>query len=306
VENVMGIPIGTHAKTLLAIGLLTLVGTSWAAGLSATPSKNAVEKVIEAYQRLRSYTLSRANDLREEGLEEQAQMLEEAVQTADSLMLEAKEAYQAGDIDTAAQKVREAFNTIREALIAVGESPGELNAARRLMEAIARHRRALRRLESAVQRLEKLGVDVSDLKESLAEADALLTEAQTLVREGNLAEAAQKVAEAHRIMVSVANRLREIAKEILQDELLERSDRIVQAVERTISRLEEAEQRLIEANRTDAAARVAEVRQKLQRLLEDFNLYVQSGDKEGAKQVLMEMVSILRSILRYLRGLKGE
>ena len=114
------------------------------------------------------------------------------------------------------------------------------------------------------------------------------------------------MAEAHRIMVSVANRLREIAKEILQDELLERSDRIVQAVERTISRLEEAERRLIEANRTDAAARVAEVRQKLQRLLEDFNLYVQSGDKEGAKQVLMEMVSILRSILRYLRGLKGE
>jgi len=297
----MGVLSGTHARALLAISLLAMMALNWTPGLSATPTKNAVARVIEAYQRLRAYALNRASDLREQGMEEQAETLEEAVQTADSLMQEAKEAYQAGDLETASEKVREAFNTTREALIAVGESPGEM-AARRLMAAIARHKRALRKLRSAVQRVENLGIDVSELKDDLARADTLLQEAEDLVREGNLAEATQKVSEAHRILVSVASRLREIAREVLKDRIMERSDEIVQAVERTISRLEEAEQRLILENKTQAAAKVAEVRQKLEDLLEDFHSCVQSGDEEGVEQILIEMVRALRSIARYLRG----
>jgi len=291
----------TRAAMALALVVLAAGGTFMAlASADPSPSGRVVSKILKEYARLRSYALNRAEELQEEGRIEEAQAIESAVQEADSLIQEAREAYQSGNLSLAGQKVREAFNTIMEALRGVGETPG-VPIARRVAAGIERNRRLLGRLSIAVSRLEKLGVEVTDLKEALATASSLLDEAQSLLEEGHPVAAAQKLAEAHKILVEVVGRVREIVRQTGNVNVTERAEKIVEMVERTISKLEEVEQRLIQANRTDAAARVAQVRVRLEELLSQFESQVQAGDEEGARQTLRQMMYILRAIARHLR-----
>ncbi len=291
----------TRAAMALALVVLAAGGTFMAlASADPSPSGRVVSKILKEYARLRSYALNRAEELQEEGRIEEAQAIESAVQEADSLIQEAREAYQSGNLSLAGRKVREAFNTIMEALRGVGEAPG-VPIARRVAAGIERNRRLLGRLSIAVSRLEKLGVDVTDLKEALTTASSLLDEAQSLLEEGHPVAAAQKLAEAHKILVEVVERVREIVRQTGNVNVTERAEKIVEMVERTISKLEEVEQRLIQANRTDAAARVAQVRVRLEELLSQFESQVQAGDEEGARQTLRQMMYILRAIARHLK-----
>ena len=294
--------VGTRAAMALALVVL-VAGGIFMTLASADPSASGrvISKILKEYARLRSYALNRAEELREEGRVEEAQAIESAVQEADSLIQEAREAYQSGNLSLAGQKVREAFNTIMEALRGVGEAPG-VPIARRVAAGIERNRRLLGRLSTAVDRLERLGVDVTDLREALATASSLLDEAQSLLEEGRPVAAAQKLTEAHRVLVRVVERIREIVRQAGNVNVTERAEKIVELVERTISRLEEVEQRLIQANRTDAAARVAQVRARLGELLSQFESQVQAGDEEAARQTLREMMLILRGIARHLRS----
>ncbi len=290
-------------RAVMALALVALAaGGTFMTLVSADPSPSGrvISKILKEYARLRSYALNRAGELREEGKVEEAQVIESAVQEADSLIEEAREAYQAGDLQFAGQKLREAFSAIMEALKGTGEAPG-VSIARRVAAGIERNRRLLRRLSIAVGRLEKLGVNVTDLRSVLAAASSLLDEAQSLLEEGRPVAAAQKLAEAHKILVRVVEKIREIVARTGNVNVTERAEKIVELVERTMSRLEEAEQRLAQANRTDAAARVAQVRVRLGELLSQFKSQVQAGDEEGARQTLRQMTHILRAIARYLR-----
>ncbi len=291
----------TKAAMALALVVLAAGGTFMTLA-SADPSASGrvIPKILKEYSRLRSYALNRAEELREEGRVEEAQAVESAVQEADSLIQEAREAYQSGNLGLAGERVRDAFNTIMEALRGVGEAPS-VPIARRVAAGIERNRRLLRRLSIAVSRLEKFGVDVTDLRGALATASSLLGEAQSLLEEGHPVAAAQKLAGAHKILVRVVEKIREIVRQTGDVNVTERADKIVELVERTISKLEEVEQRLIQANRTDAAARVAQVRVRLQELLSQFKSQVQAGDEEGARQTLRQMMYILRAISRHLR-----
>jgi len=286
----------------LALASLTVGGALLsAASADPAPQKAVVSKILSEYARLRSYALDRASQLREEGREDEAQAITAAVMEADDLFSEARDAYEAGDLETAGQKVREAFNVIRESLRGTGEAPG-VSAARRVAAGIERNRRMLERLSTVVARLRSIGIDVSGLESSLESASTLLDEAQSLLERGQVREAAGKLVEAHRILERVAREIREIVSRIRRVNVTDRAERIVELAEKTISRLQELEDRLTEANRTDAAARVAEVRGQLQDLLSQFKEQVQAGDEEGARRTLSQMVSVLRSLARYLRA----
>lgn len=306
-----------HAGKLASIALvLLLAGSTAAVQYALADGQKPLQKLIgmleETVKRLRQA----ADKVEDPDLRD---FLVKSADKAQGLLDETKKLVEEGKVEDAAQRVREAMETLR---VAFGRLKGPRESG--IGGAIARLRGLLERLRKALRVAEERGLDVGGIRELLERAEDLLKRAEEALRRGDLDEARRLLGEAREAVGKALRMFKNLGEEALRrslgkvreavgkfieklakvdpekaEELRERAERELGAVEKLIEegRYREAAWKMRELIRE--IARLSSALSKAKRLLELAKLAEDVAERvKGRHPQLAETLKKLSADLR--------